>query len=67
MKRHLLEQLVDAARLAEKCRQEKIQAVREQNYEKASDRRTGEKNYLGMVDVLIDELADEQREDQGAE
>jgi len=67
MKRHLLEQLVDAARLAEKCRQEKIQAVKNQNYEKAADCRTGEKNYLEMVDVLIDELADEQREDSGTE
>lgn len=61
MKRPLLEQLVDAARMAEKCKQEKLQAVKDQNFEKAADRRTEEKNYLEMIDVLIDELTDEQR------
>ena len=67
MKRHLLEQLADAARLAEKCRQEKINAVRNQNFEKAADLREGEKDYLAVIDVLIEELTNEPGENKAAE
>ena len=63
----LLEQLVGAARLAEKSRQEKLQAVKDQQFEKATHYRDSEKNYEIMIDELIEELTNEQGEDQGAE
>ena len=67
MKRHLLEQLVDAAKLAEKSRQEKLNAVRNQNFEKGAHYRDSEKNYEIMIDELLEELTDESGENKAAE